>query len=510
MKISITHFQNSSEKGLELSGLIVQEFNNIELNGVKTEVRVVERGNQFDFVQACLGDDVVIFDGSVEDEKGSNYEAATAQATCMDHVLVVGRTKLPLNFFGLRKGGHPELIKSSTKEADKDDFDNDRIIKWIRTNLYDLSKDLPRSEEDRISITSFSEMSNYADKLNVVSQKIMERSLDKYNTRDNIIISYLSKYSCHHKNGISFHGKYVEDLRQFIKKERNIDISKICYFPPGSISSELMIEQRRWQIISIIDRYIRLCKEFWIFETPDYYDSWWTQAELASLAYIRCFTPENCPEIFICTVSENGITYRKADSNFDSVLSERHKSEMARFFSNSDPATVGYESVENMWKLRKLPRFLQWINFKAVKTAASSGLMGGTLIDDALGDFDFDRFLESVNSYVYDQKFWKDYLITCPYCIEKNPKKNKYDFEKFLYSKDRGINRLNEGQFSKVVLTKEWRCAKCGKAFNLVEEINQHFIWWAVRMGKATGPDGCYIERRKLFSIVEKNCLEKK
>ena len=504
MKIKITHFQNSSKKGLELSGLIVREFSDIELNRVKTEVRVVEKGNQFDFLQACLGDDVVIFDGSVEDEKGSNYEAATAQATCMDHVLVVGRTKLPLNFFGLRKGGHPELVKSSTTEVDKD-FENDRIINWIKENINDLSKELPRSDEERLFVPSFSEMSQYADRLIVVNQKIMERSLGKYNnTRDNVFISYLSRYSRHHQVGKSFHGKHVEDLRQYIKKERNLDISNICYFPPGSISGELMIEQRRWQIISIIDRYIRSCKEFWIFETPDYYDSWWTQAELASLAYIKCHTPENCPEIFICTVSENGISYRKADSDFVFELSERHKSEMARFFSNSDPGTVGYESAENMRNLKKLPRFLQWINFKALKTAASSGVMGGTLISDTLGDLDFDTYLESVNSHVYDEKFWKDYIITCPYCIEKNPEKNMYDFEKFLYSKDRGINRLNESQFIKVVSTKEWRCAKCGKAFNLVEEKNLNYIWWPVRVGKATGPDGSYIERRKLYSIVEK------
>jgi len=509
MKIKIAHFQNDSEKGRELSESIVKEFNNIKLNGAITEVKIVEKGNQFDFMQACLGDDVVIFDGSIEDEKGSNYEAATAQATCMDHVLVVGRTKLPLNFFGLRKGGHPELIKSSTTAVDRA-FMNDRIIEWLKININDLSKDLPRSDEERLLIPSFQEVSNYVNELNSVNKKIMERSLNKYDNRDNIFVSYLSKYSGHFKGGQAFRGKYVEDLNQFIEEERHINISNICYFPPGSISGELMIEQRRWQIVSIIDRYIRLCKEFWIFETPDYYDSWWTQAELASLAYIKYFTPESCPEIFICNVSEDGITYRKADSNFIPVMNERHKSEMARFFSNSDPATVGYESVENMRKLSKLPRFLQWANFKALKIAANGDLMGDTLMSDALGDLDFNRYLESVNSYVYDRKFWEEYLITCPYCIEKNPRRNKYDLEKFLYSKSQGINRLNESQFIEVVSSGEWKCAKCGKAFNLVEEKNFNYIWWPVRLGKASSPDGSYIERRKLYSIVEKKQSLKK
>lgn len=505
MKIKIAHFQNNSKRGRELSGLITQVFNNIEINGVKTEVRIVENGNQFDFLQACLGDDVVIFDGSIEDVQGSNYEAATAQVTCMDHVLVVGRTKLPLNFFGLRKGGHPELIKSSTTEVDKD-FENDRIIIWIRENLNDLAKDLPRSEEERVFVPSFSEISQYSDRLDGVSRKIMERSLNKYKKRDNIFISYLSKYSSYQKGGKSFYGKNVEDVIEFIKREKNINMGNICYFPPGSISGELMIEQRRWQIISIIDRYIRLCKEFWIFETPDYYDSWWTQAELASLAYIKCHAPEDCPEIYICTVSnEKSISYRKAESNFIFELSERHKSEMARFFSNSDPATVGYESIENMRNLKKLPRLFQRIYFKKLKKLASSGAMGGTLLNDALEDLDFDTFLQSVNSHVYTTEFWNDYLITCPYCFEKNSKRNKYDFEKFLYSENQGINRLDESQFRKVLSTKEWRCAKCDKAFKLIEEKNRHFIWWPVRMGKATGPDGNYIESRKLYSITESN-----
>lgn len=301
-------------------------------------------------------------------------------------------------------------------------------------------------------------------------------------------------------------GKYVEDMIDFIACERGINTNDVCYFPPGSVSAELMTEQRRWQVLSIIERYIRSSKEFWIFESPDHYDSWWTQAELASLAYIYNCAPEQCPDIYICTVDDGRFVYRKAGDGFIQKLNEKHKKEMARFFSNSDPATVGYESVTNMMSLRKQPRFIQWAKFKMMRLAAESGI-AGDIISGALEDLDFEKFLDSLQSHVYAEGFWQDYIINCRGCQEEKSRhtphnsKHNFDFNAFLYSTLPGIKRITGHEYHKILSSMKWTCDNCKRTFDIIKLEDDHFIWWPVRMGKPTGPDGTFIEKRPLYSI---------
>jgi len=59
----------------------------------------------------------------------------------------------------------------------------------------------------------------------------------------------------------------------------------VRYFPPGVLSTELMPEQRRWSILSMIDRFLGPADEVWVYESEAYYNSWWTLGELATLSY---------------------------------------------------------------------------------------------------------------------------------------------------------------------------------------------------------------------------------
>jgi hypothetical protein len=56
--------------------------------------------NKLEYANACWNDDVVVLDASIGDTGTHNYDIAFP--ALMDHVLVVSRTYLPINFYGMR------------------------------------------------------------------------------------------------------------------------------------------------------------------------------------------------------------------------------------------------------------------------------------------------------------------------------------------------------------------------------------------------------------------------
>ncbi|MDP4143000.1 MAG: hypothetical protein Q8936_00760 [Bacillota bacterium] len=500
--IKITFFPNESEKGAELTDLIKKEFADFQVNNKKIELRIIEndRYDQFSMLQACLGDDIVIFDASVEDEQGLNYRAATAQASAMDHVFVVSRTKIPINFNGLRKGGYPELIKKSGQTI-KNSFSNEEIMEWIKANINEMIDELPRPGDEKIWIPSMETIGNHVYEMNTISERIMLKSLDKYSIKDGIFISFLSAYSLKSAFPKTFKDKNVEDLVDFIDVERGKVKEKICYFPPGSISSEFMTEQRRWQVVSIIDRYIRKCSEFWVFETEDYYNSWWTLAELTCLAYMKATAPEECPDIYICSVQNNEFVYRKADEDFFRKLDEYSIHEIARFFSNSDPSTVGYESAQNMMIIKSMPESMQLECYNMMMQAFNSNMTSGLSMIDGLNDLTFERFRESLQSHVYDEGFWNEHIVTCPNCSKTNDKRHGFDIKTLLNSALAGMYIIDEETYNKALSVKKWQCPKCGHSFEIIKEDEENYIWWPVRAGRITGPNGTFVERQSIYSI---------
>lgn len=132
--ISISFFAVNSPEGHSLKKAVkslVQDELNLKLKSYET-------ATQKDFFDSCVNDDIVIFDASIEE--GNNYAAATAQPTVMDHVLIVSRTYLPLNFFGLREGGAPDYPISKN---------NEDIIAWLRGQVLNLIHTSPRPEAEK-------------------------------------------------------------------------------------------------------------------------------------------------------------------------------------------------------------------------------------------------------------------------------------------------------------------------------------------------------------------------
>lgn len=485
--MTISFFVHKTQQGEELYCLV-----NSFLTSRGIVPRKIVMGSQFDMMKACIEDDIVIFDASIEGNC-ENYLAATAQPVVMDHVLVVSRTKLPLNFGGMREGGSPS--KFGTNETIKT---NESILEWLIVQINELLAKGERKQKIKLPNT-MAELGTCADEINKVNMEIMKESLAADEIRKkkqyNIFISFLSKYSESYYDKI-IPGEKVEDLVKIKKSEGK----NVIFFPPGTLSSEFMTEQRRWQVLSIIDRYIRTCKEFWIFETPDYYDSWWTIGELAILSYIKKEKPEELPELYIYNPNKSGTNKsRKVSNDFIQDISDEEHIEMARFYSNSDPSTMGPESVRNMRKLRYFPDFLRRLKFTMAQSL-SAQVMGD---NDMLSDTSYESYKASIFSHAYDKSFWNDRIITCYDFQIPNTLKNKFDFNKFLTTEGECFYRITDKKMNQILRQGYWTCKKNNQLvkYEIVKESNSNYLWWAIRMGKRTGPNGKLIEELPIYSI---------
>lgn len=127
--ITITFFKALSMQGKELYSMFQEAMKGYVLMG--HPVRLIEQKvyKMMPSIIACLDSDVVIFDGSIEDGC-EQYRAALELMKCLDHILIVSRTPLPVNFEGMRKGGAPGIIKTGESEYNER-MTNKDIIEWI-------------------------------------------------------------------------------------------------------------------------------------------------------------------------------------------------------------------------------------------------------------------------------------------------------------------------------------------------------------------------------------------
>ena len=94
--ITITFFKALSMQGKELYSMFQEAMKGYVLMG--HPVRLIEQKvyKMMPSIIACLDSDVVIFDGSIEDGY-EQYRAALELMKCLDHILIVSRTPLPVN-----------------------------------------------------------------------------------------------------------------------------------------------------------------------------------------------------------------------------------------------------------------------------------------------------------------------------------------------------------------------------------------------------------------------------
>lgn len=111
MKMEIVLFASSSLEGQELEMTLIEESLSQSITSLlmeKEEQSVEEEINsihsdapEYEFHKAMFYSDVVIFDGSLEEDGialGENYACIPHAPYLMDNVIVISRTELPINF----------------------------------------------------------------------------------------------------------------------------------------------------------------------------------------------------------------------------------------------------------------------------------------------------------------------------------------------------------------------------------------------------------------------------
>ena len=275
-----------------------------------------KRFADLEFIRAELYSDLVIFDGSLEEDDciklGDNYACIRHACYLMDNVVVVSRTELPLNFIpnSFQTNVLPvgeELMESHQFYSDKICTNAD-IIRWLKKHLATLFQEnrLPRKQQFKISKDSLSYEDIFTNPINIVecNDKIYSQTKHYLKNRyeHTAFISYRSYYYDNLCNG--FNVKKLEQIiLEYHKKINPNEAWKVLYYHSGSLTQDCLTEYRRWGLVNYIENIFKKVDEVWIFDTQQttdgnsYWDSWFTQSEFISLMSIKESLPELCPNI---------------------------------------------------------------------------------------------------------------------------------------------------------------------------------------------------------------------
>lgn len=494
-------------------------------------------GTQYDMLKAVMECDVVIFDASVEGNDilgfDSNYEAATANPISDDRILVVSRTKLPINFVPMRSNvpilGEEEKIEIDGIRQSKYNYTNEEIIEWVEKQLNEMLIEdrIPKKPEMKLEIPPFDKLSTIGNKLPAYIEKNSMDSLEymkkKNRGKRGAFISYRTRYF-NEKIG----GTDVMDLVQLIKdKHQNPDYPVLVY-ADGDISHEFLTEQRSWEIVSFVDRRIREVEEVWIFNSyaregvdpstvSNYLDSWWTQGEILALMYIKAGSPRDLPKkIYLFDPYTRQVEEKNAD--FIPELSDELHQEIARYYSNSDALSSGIESMENMRRLRNVNSLLRRLAFSQMKKVQQKLLSPDTEMGKTIKEITYESYIQSINSHVYDLSFIQTRVVSCPHCrkngitiddfrnedfIRDFIKINSDNPEEIRMINQRGFYCTSDDELEAIVKSGKWICPQCAKTFKVVYRPNNNqYRWWPIRMGQRTGPNGVIIEKMPVYEII--------
>ncbi|HEX2206073.1 MAG TPA: hypothetical protein VHG93_00205 [Longimicrobium sp.] len=387
-----------------------------------------------EYVSLCTSAEVVVLDATVETERRHNYHFAVPLA--LEHVLVVSRTPLPLNFYGLREDipdTDRTLLRGTPLYPGR--LDNEQILRWLGAVLHDVRPHLPRPRGQRgwwgTMRRGYRESWDALDRRRRDSGQIFI----SYRSSDEKGVAALAERIRHPGSG--FH-----DAPRVVR-----------WFPSGLLSRELMPEQRRWQILSSIDRFIGPAEELWVYESAEYYDSWWTLGELATLGYrfANGYRGARPPRLRIYDPDADRV--RDAPADYLPSLTREQQKRMARWYANSDTAGMGLESVAAIRMMGQLPLLRRFKYF---------------------------------SDHVWSDAFWRFPVLDCGACRTLGARRNRFDVDDFLHTQGRNFRRLTPEQAAEAASAGQIACENCGTVYS-VSAAEPHHYWLPVVNGHDTG-----------------------
>jgi hypothetical protein len=543
MNVSVSLFTTPSKEGIALESQLKEnisgyldyalkkanqltdnQFQYLSLEPVISSIKQCASENEF--LKAQLEDDLVIFDGSLEDDGlklGDNYSCTGHAPYLMDNVLVVSRTVLPINYIPNTTNVPP--VGEEVRITDhfgrlglKKAYTNDVIGHWLTNTFCEWIIDgrLPRKSEYKRNLPPLEVLFDgkndkkavqwFVKELTDISEKTKIYSKNRY--EHTAFISYRSYYAMNKSNGYS-----VEDLKKYIldyHKELNPDEKwNVLYYFQGTLAQDCMTEFRRWGLMTYVDNIFKDVLEVWILNThdtqygPSYWDSWFTQSEIISLIMLHQELPQYCPKIIEFDTATG--MHREIKPKGLPKIKGDNKYYLDIITANSEIFYGDYSGLVGM----------QMIKEKMKEMSAEERKPMSKQLSKQLG-FDIEK---AFKSHSYDSSFMSSRIVSCKECLKKD-----YSFDSFadpdfignfynIGSDDpkerkviarRGYFSLNESEFQTVLSTGIVKCPNCGKEFNIKEMDACIYIWRHKFKNPAIDFDG-YIEKVKLYQITERN-----
>lgn len=519
MNIIINVFACSSPNSIKLVELLLQKCKdslyqyilslleekhenpiNVEINSIHSEAP------EYEFHKAVLYSDVVIFDGSLEEDGialGENYACIPHAPYLMDNVIVVSRTELPINFIPNACQTNVVPIGEETKEERERNpqkhYTNEEIIEWLKGCLATMIKEgrLPRNPEFKIAkeqLTDYNTILNYFNKIYPLTE-----GNKKNRYEHTAFISYRSYYGEHKSNGYS-----IKDLEKVIldyHKEHNpTEKWRVMFYASGSLAlaQDCPTEFHRWRLLTYIENRMKQVDEVWIFNThdstygPSYWDSWFTQGEIISLMNLKQYLPNSCPDVYMFDTTQK---------NFERitelpVLNKKSHNSLAITMANTDAEygdVSAYQKVSFLkenWQL--LPTWIRWSLSLYIR------LFFGTSLK------------KQFSSHSYDRSFWTNRIVTCTDCCKTGHNLDSFSDENFIeefinlsslpIGNNYGVFTLSEEEFQDALNKGVVTCPNCGKCFK-ISELNQYYYIWERKTSQSM--EHRYIEKVQAYNIEE-------
>lgn len=512
----------------------------------------------YQLLKAAFNNEIVLVDGSLDQSAytkeniqnfGANYECLTPAVMSMDNVLILSRTQIPLNFTPMRTnvkklGTFTDKVNvtNNGKRGYQLEYTNQQIIDWLKIELTKMANSgrLKRNPKLKLEISNISNTEELLSRQNeILSENIDFMKYDNVNSKKKCFISYRGCYY----NRKKYNGKYdITEVSKAIEKHHSGN-AEIKVLAEGCLSNELMPEVRRWAFVCYIDRIIRECDEFWIFDTKHkeqdgeikevgYWDSWWCLGEILTLMRLKndILQSGKIKVMIFDPDAEESKQIREADiSRWHTITPEENK-ELARYYANSDFLEAGYESVKKMRQMRMWPKFLRKLKFSIMKKLVYSQYANAIGDNNFMDEYTFEDFENSIFSHVYDKSFMENRILSCGRCIGTNCSEAIVCDNNFIWNflningeytrKKNGIEQqacsviISQKEFDYIVrdvkrvnnnLVKAGGAVKCNKNhLSVIHCTNDYFyIWWTPRMGKRTGPNKSIIEIVPIYSSTE-------
>lgn len=499
MIVEITIFASSSVKGKLLEESLSKTgesglgcyITSIQKDkyGHQNEVEIYSihsDASEYEFHRAVLYSDVVIFDGSLEEDGitlGENYACIPHAPYLMDNVIVVSRTELPINFIPNAYQTNVTPIGEETEEEREKNpqkkFTNEEIIEWLKGCLAAMVEEgrLPRKPEYKVAKELLTNSEVILDYFNMIYSFTEGNKKNRYEHTS--FISYRSYYGEHESNGYS-----VEDLKDYIlehhRKLNSNEKWRVMYYTSGSLAQDCLTEYRRWGLMEYVNYIFKQVDEVWIFNThdtaygPSYWDSWFTQSEFISLMNLKHCLPDCCPKIFIFDSSTGKVDELVYLPNISGSL----KNELSIITANSDTVFGDISAYKRMCVLKQ-----NWHNFPAwIRLLLRYGHYKNMKIN----------IKQQLASHSYDMDFLTNRIFSCPDCLRKGYDINSFKSDDFIwnflniyssnskiqeYNNKRGYFALTKKEFSSALKKGIVKCPNCGREFRITESDLHFYIW---------------------------------